>query len=277
MNRPYKKYWEKTKSSAKATFNQVKKYVVNSTPFKTAYNVYKFGKKIYNYTKTGVNIVRNTYNYVKSFSRGEDTSVYKENLKKNLNSKYNPIPKFFNRYWNNNKNYEKTINFIKEKYNKAKSFYDKGKYYYNKFIEFKNKVLLFKNNILNKISEIQNIQENFIKKIETGLKVCPICGKLECQYKISDRRYYREIIENNKEKIKIKINSLIESIDSNYRQFPNMSFPAYNNIRNTIDEIKNKIRNGELNDNKYIYNNLKSQFLNLFSYENNYNYIKNYF
>ena len=33
-NGPYKKYWEKAKNNGKAAFKQVKKYVVNSTPFK---------------------------------------------------------------------------------------------------------------------------------------------------------------------------------------------------------------------------------------------------
>ena len=47
MNRSYKKYWEKVKSNEKAVFKHVRKYVVNSTPFKKINDIYKIGAKKY--------------------------------------------------------------------------------------------------------------------------------------------------------------------------------------------------------------------------------------
>jgi len=149
-NRPYKKYWEKAKNYGKAAFKQVKKYIVNSTPFKKAYDIYKIGVKCYKYCKTGINIARNSYNYIKAYANGQDTSKYVNDLKKDFSSKYNPLPRFMRKNWNN------TLDNIKQKYDKVKSWYDKGKYYYDKFNEFKNKIFLYKDRILNKINEIQN-------------------------------------------------------------------------------------------------------------------------
>ena len=275
MNRPYKKYWEKTKNYGKAAFKQVKKYVVNSTPFKKVYDIYKTGVKWYKYCKTGFNIAKNSYNYIKSYANGEDTSKYKDNLKKNFSSKYNPFSKFFNKGWNN------TIKTVKEKYQTYKSYYDKGKYYYDKFREFKNKIFLYKNNILNKINEIQNEEKNSVSTIQYKVlykELCPICHKWECPSSLMlKEKIVTERIEIDKNIKNKKISSLINSISSDFDKFPYMSHPIYHNIKKALNDIKKGVNNDYNYNGKDIYNNLKNEFINLFGYEYNFNYLKQYF
>jgi hypothetical protein len=72
----------------KQLLNKLRNSFVNSTPFKKVYDIYKTSFKLYNYCKTRINIERNSHNYIKYYPNVEDTTKYKDNLKKNFSLKY---------------------------------------------------------------------------------------------------------------------------------------------------------------------------------------------